>query len=62
MYRKDYSNCVSFSSELKSLDESFQYFLKTNVLHSFQAQAMDGKARYIINRDLYALVPKLTLT
>lgn len=50
MSREDYSNCVSFSSELKPLDESFQDFLKTNVLHSFQAQAMDGKASYIIKK------------
>lgn len=48
--REDYSGCVSFSPELRSLDESFQGFLMTNVLHSFHAQAMDGKARYIIKK------------
>lgn len=48
--REDHSGCVSFSPELRSLDESFQGFLMTNVLHSFHAQAMDGKARYIIKK------------
>lgn len=50
MSREDYSSCVSFNSELRSLDESFQGFLMTNILHSFHAQAMDGKARYIIKK------------
>lgn len=44
----DYEYCISMSPELKQLDGNFQAFLKTNVLSSYQVQAMDGKAAYII--------------
>lgn len=46
----DYEDCISMSPELKQLDEDFQTFLKTNVLSSYHAQAMDGKAAYIIKK------------
>lgn len=46
----DYVNCISMSPELKEHDSIFQEFLKTNVLSSYQAQAMDGKAAYIIKK------------
>jgi len=48
----DYIRCVSLSPELSNIDEIFQTYLKNNILDSFQAQAMDGKAEYII-RKLY---------
>ena len=48
--RDDYSKCVAFSPKLSSLDSEFKGFLKKSVLHSFQAQAMDGKAKYIIEK------------
>lgn len=51
--RSDYENCVALSDELQALDIEFQKFLKTRILKSYQAQAMDGKAEYII-RKLYA--------
>ena len=46
----EYKDCISMTPELKQLDEDFQKFLKTNVLSSYQAQAMDGKAAYIIKK------------
>lgn len=45
-----YLNCISMGKELNHQDEIFQGFLKTNVLGSYQAQAMDGKAEYIIRK------------
>ena len=43
---------VSMSTELKQHDENFQEFLKNCILSSYQAQAMDAKAGYIV-RKLY---------
>lgn len=43
---------VSMSTELKQYDENFHEFLKNCILSSYQAQAMDGKAGYIV-RKLY---------
>lgn len=43
-----YEKVVSFSNELAQIDRSFQDFLKTSVLSSYPAQAMDGKGEYII--------------
>lgn len=48
MHRK----VVSMSTELKQYDADFQEFLKNCILSSYQAQAMDGKAGYIV-RKLY---------
>lgn len=48
-----YSKIVAFSDELSDLDKTFQDFLKTSVLSSYPAQAMDGKGEYII-RKLYS--------
>jgi len=50
---EDYKKVVSFSDELTQIDSLFQYFLKTSVLSSYSAQAMDGKGEYII-RKLYS--------
>lgn len=46
----DYENCISMSPALKQKDNDFQNFLKSKVLSSYQAQAMDGKASYIIKK------------
>lgn len=43
-----YEKVVSFSDKLIHIDDSFQEFLKTSVLSSYSAQAMDGKGEYII--------------
>lgn len=48
----DYKESVSLKPALKLLDNVFQNYLKSHVLFSYQAQAMDGKAEYII-RKLY---------
>lgn len=48
-----YKKVVSFSDDLMQIDNSFQKFLKTSVLSSYSAQAMDGKGEYII-RKLYS--------
>lgn len=48
-----YEKVVSFPYELTQIDNSFQKFLKTSVLSSYSAQAMDGKGEYII-RKLYS--------
>ena len=50
---EDYKKVVSFSDELTQIDNLFQNFLKTSVLSSYSAQAMDGKGEYII-RKLYS--------
>ena len=47
---EDYSRCVFLGQELKALDDKFYEYLKANVLCSFQAQAMDGKAEYIVRK------------
>ncbi len=52
LHRSDYEDCVALSPKLHTLDVEFQKFLKTRILMSYQAQAMDGKAEYII-RKLY---------
>ena len=52
----DYKDCISMSPVLKQLDDNFQKFLKTNVLSSYQAQAMDGKAAYIIKKLFEAFI------
>lgn len=46
----DYENCISMSPTLMQKDNDFQNFLKSKVLSSYQAQAMDGKASYIIKK------------
>lgn len=48
----EYKDCVALSSKLKSYDKNFHNFLKSSILQSYQAQALDGKAAYII-RKLY---------
>lgn len=50
---EDYKKVISFSDELTQIDNLFQNFLKTSVLSSYSAQAMDGKGEYII-RKLYS--------
>lgn len=50
--KDDYIKCVSLSPQLQQLDCKFHEFLKSTILYSFQAQAMDAKAKYII-RKLY---------
>lgn len=50
MQSGDYENCISMSSVLKQKDDDFQHFLKSKILSSYQAQAMDGKASYIIKK------------
>lgn len=45
-----HKNIVSMSAELNHYDEIFQEFLKTRILSSYQAQAMDGKAEYIVEK------------
>lgn len=47
-----YINVVSMSPQLLQYDSAFHGFLKKRVLSSYQAQAMDGKAKYIV-RKLY---------
>lgn len=48
----EYQSCVALKQDLTDLDIEFQKYLKTQVLSSYEAQAMDGKAEYII-RKLY---------
>lgn len=48
----EYQACVALKQNLTDLDIAFQKYLKTQVLSSYEAQAMDGKAEYII-RKLY---------
>lgn len=50
MQSGDYENCISMSPALMQKDNEFQEFLKSKVLSSYQAQAMDGKASYIIKK------------
>lgn len=45
-----YKEFVTLKPELNALDKKFHHFLKSNVLSSYQAQAMDGKAAYIIRK------------
>ena len=47
---EEYSRCVSLGQELEIFDSIFSEYLKTNILRSFQAQAMDGKAEYIVRK------------
>lgn len=47
-----HKDIVSMSTELCQYDMSFHEFLKAHILSSYQAQAMDGKAGYIV-RKLY---------
>ena len=47
---EEHREIVSFSNELRDIDNDFQSFLKSNVLSSFNAQSMDGKGEYIINK------------
>lgn len=47
-----YINVVSMSPQLLQYDSAFHDFLKKRVLSSYQVQAMDGKAKYIV-RKLY---------
>lgn len=43
-------NIISFPKELELSDEEFQRFLSNRILHSFAAQRMDGKGRFVIRR------------
>lgn len=47
-----HKNIVSMSTNLSRCDSVFQEFLKEQILSSYQVQAMDGKAKYIV-RKLY---------
>lgn len=46
----EYKGIVSLKPKLQQLDNDFQHYLKSHVLSSYQAQAMDGKAEYIVRR------------
>lgn len=50
LQRSEYENRVALSNDLQILDIEFQKFLKTRILKSYQAQAMDGKAEYIVRK------------
>lgn len=50
MQAGDYDKCISMSPTLIQKDNDFQNFLKSKVSSSYQAQAMDGKASYIIKK------------
>ena len=52
LQRIDFEDSVSLSPDMKVLDAGFQKFLKSRILMSYQAKAMDGKAEYIV-RKLY---------
>lgn len=56
-----YEKQISFSPELKNYDEEFHNYLKSNILNSFQAQAFDGKAKYIIQKLFKAFKDNPTL-
>lgn len=55
----DYSEIIVFSDDVKKFDKTFQHYLITNILSSYQAQSMDGKGEYIIRRlfDAYVSNP-----
>lgn len=46
----NYSDIVSLSTEMKAFDEVFETLLKKNVINSYSAQVLDGKAAYIIRK------------
>lgn len=48
--KTEYENIVSMSEQLLEYDKEFHAFLKTRILSSYQAQAMDGKAAYIVKK------------
>lgn len=48
--KNEYENIVSMSEQLLEYDKEFHSFLKTRILSSYQAQAMDGKAAYIVKK------------
>lgn len=50
----EYKECISFSPQMQQCDSVFHTFLKERILDSFQTQAMDGKAEYIIKKLYYA--------
>lgn len=54
--KADYEKCISLTPKLSILDKDFQNFLKEKVLSSYQAQAMDGKAQFIIKKLYKAFV------
>lgn len=41
---------VGFSEDFAAIDDDFHDFLKSSILNSFAAQAMDGKGAYIVRR------------
>lgn len=48
--QENHKNIVSHSPEMQQYDSVFQEFLKNHILSSYQAQAMDGKAKYIVKK------------
>lgn len=50
MTEEEYKRIISFSDQMDTIDKVFQNFLKSSVLSSFSAQAMDGKGKYIIEK------------
>lgn len=45
-----HATVIEFSPDLKSFDKRFQQLLKSNVLNSYAAQALDGKGAFIIRK------------
>jgi len=45
-----HSTVIEFSPDLKTFDKKFQQLLKSHVLNSYAAQALDGKGAYIIRK------------
>lgn len=45
-----HGSVIEFSHELKTFDKNFQQLLKSHVLNSYAAQALDGKGAYIIRK------------
>lgn len=45
-----HSTIIEFSPDLKTFDKRFQQLLKSHVLNSYAAQALDGKGAYIIRK------------
>lgn len=58
--KKLIKNLVSFSDEVKKVDEELQDFLCNRILNSFDAQRMDGVGQYVIRKlfEAYAYNPQ----
>lgn len=50
----DVKNIVSFSDDMKHIDDSFSDFLKNTILNSFWVQRIDGKGIYVIRKIFQA--------